>query len=224
MRLDLTLAALALITPLAACNPHVTIDQTKPMEINVNISGHLDLVIHDARQDMEAITGEKAPQTVNPEDIGLPRTKTSGSLANPAPQLLADKALPEPLYPALLRNSTSRDPQRERLYTVATADELKKSLAARNTQIRALWDSGVIGESHDGTVVAKKTLTADQQKLVDAENTDRKALYAAEATAKKQKVDDVVLSYYLARLGYAKKGAWYEKSTKGVWEWAQWSS
>src|SRR5215212_10092109 len=70
MRIVLALAAVSL--PLAACNPNVTIKQDKPMVININFNGHLDLVIHDARQEMEAITGEKPRNTVRPEDIGLP--------------------------------------------------------------------------------------------------------------------------------------------------------
>jgi uncharacterized protein YdbL (DUF1318 family) len=223
MRIAQAIAAAAVLAPLAACNPHITIDQTKPVEININVAARLDLVIHDARQDMEAITGEKPANTVRPEDIGLPAVKSSGSAIAPAPRYLVDNAVAEePLVPVLLR--TGGGPEaRERLYTAATTDEIKKSLAARDSQIRALWGSGAIGESHDGTVVARQTLTAEQQKLVTAENADRQALYAAEAAAKKQSVNDVVLGYYLARLGYAKKGAWYEKAnSKGGWDWVQW--
>ena len=224
MRFDFALATILLFTPLAACNPHVTIDQTKPMEININFTGHLDLVIHDARQDMESITGEKPVNTVRPEDIGLAPAKSSSS-TTPDSGTLADAGLDEPLLPVILRSGSNAGQKPEALYAVATVDDLKKSLAARNAQVRALWDSGAVGESHDGSVVARKTLTADQQKLVDAENADRKALYGAESEAKKEKLDDVVISYYLARLGYAKKGAWYEKkNTAGAWEWVQWAS
>jgi len=223
----IALAVVAMSLPLAACNPNVTIKQDKPMVININFNGHLDLVIHDARQEMEAITGEKPRNTVRPEDIGLPPAAGGATQGVELRHLAEADSMEEPMMAVMLQTggSAGPKPRAETFYTVATEDELKKSMAARSAQIRALWDSGTIGESHDGTVVARKTLTADQQKLVDAENADRKALYSAEAASKKQKVDDVVLGYYVARLGYAKKGAWYEKkNAAGAWEWVQWSS
>lgn len=227
MRIALALTA-ALSAPLAACNPHVTLDQSKPMEININFTGHLDLVIHDARQDMESITGEKPANTVRPEDIGLPPAKapSQGTIHAIDKRPLADADQPPELFiPVLLRTTAAPAPGMGQTYTVATADDLKKAMAARNADIQALWNSGAIGESHDGTVAGRKPLTPDQQKLVDAENTDRKALYASEAATKKTKVEDVILGYYLARLGYAKKGAWYEKAdAKGAWQWVQWGS
>jgi len=64
-------------------------------------------------------------------------------------------------------------------------------------------------------LAARGVLTPEQQKLVDAENADRTALYAAEAKAKNSTPDEVALAYYLARLGYAKAGAWYEKRNGG---------
>ncbi len=44
----------------------------KPVDINLNITGRLELVITDARQQEEQITGSKPKRTVRPEDIGLP--------------------------------------------------------------------------------------------------------------------------------------------------------
>jgi hypothetical protein len=44
----------------------------KPVDINVNITGRLELVITDARRQEEEITGAKPKRTVRPEDIGLP--------------------------------------------------------------------------------------------------------------------------------------------------------
>ena len=46
--------------------------QVKPVDINLNITGRLELVITDARREEEKIAGAKAKRTVRPEDIGLP--------------------------------------------------------------------------------------------------------------------------------------------------------
>jgi len=46
--------------------------EVKPVDINLNITGRLELVITDARREEEKIAGAKAKRTVRPEDIGLP--------------------------------------------------------------------------------------------------------------------------------------------------------
>src|SRR5438552_1136738 len=104
MRIALTVAVLVL--PLAACNPNVTIKQDKPMVININFNGHLDLVIHDARQNMEDITGEKPRNAVRPEDIGLPPAAGGAGGAMPGVErrnLAESDALDEPLMAVMLR-------------------------------------------------------------------------------------------------------------------------
>jgi len=210
--------------PSVACNPHVTIDQTKPMEININITGHLDLVIHDAREDMEKITGEKPTNVVRPEDVGLPATSPSGTRAPVDPRALA---LDEYTLAARVTRVPNDQPQP---FAQGSEDDLKKAMAGRNAQIQSLWNSQAVGESHTGLLVRKGTLTDEQQKLVDAENKDRQVLYAAEAKSKSASTgktvtpEDVALAYYVARLGYAKPGAWFEKKkpNSNEWEWKQW--
>jgi len=207
--------------PFGGClEAHVVVDQPKPLEINLNISGHLDIVIQDARQDLENITGEKPTNVVRPEDIGLPASPAGNKGAALVPAQPTDA-----LFPVVFHShATSRSAMPERLFTVAVTDDLKAAMKARDAQLRPLWDDGSIGESHTGLLVAKGNLTPAQSKLMDAENADRKALYDAEAKDKKTTADEVALGYYVARLGYAKNGAWYEKrnTTSGVWEWKQW--
>ena len=208
---------------MAGCNPHVVIEQPKPLEININFTGHLDLVIHDARQDLETITGEKPTRTVRPEDIGLPAegSKAGGAVIPASGNILAVGDA-EFFVPVVLRRGEAVA-EGERWVEVALADDLKKSMAGRNAQIRAMWDSKVVGESHTGLLVAKGALSGEQQKLMEAENGDRTALYAAEAKQKSVTADEVAIGYYVARLGYAKDGAWYEKKgASGAWEWKQW--
>jgi Protein of unknown function (DUF1318) len=226
----LLLLAALLVAPLAACNPHVVIEQPKPLEININFTGHLYLVIDDARSNVEEITGEKPTNTVRPEDIGLPAGSTTGGAAPPLEHRhLASKRGSSLFFVSHVARSDAR-PARPSLYPISMEDDLKKAMAARNKDIRALWDSKTVGESHTGLLVPKGTLTTDQQKLVDAENKDRTALYATEAKSKSQSTgktvtpDDVALAYYLAELGDAKPGNWYEvkKANSNDWEWKQW--
>ncbi len=183
----------------------IVVDQPKPMEVNINFTGRLDLVIHEARQDMEKITGEKAKRVVRPEDIGLPPGPTS--------------ALPSEFN----RVATLVDFGNPRGTLVASEADLKKAMADRNPQIRALLDTHLAGESHTGLLAKRGELSAEQAALLTTENADRDSLYTQEAARRSVKKEDVALSYYLARLGHAKKGDWYEKydKSKAAWVWAQ---
>jgi uncharacterized protein YdbL (DUF1318 family) len=218
------LAIIPLLTlPLAACmETRVVIDQAKPIDVNIHFSGNLDLVIRDARQDLEKVTGEKPVNIVRPEDLGLaPR---AGSVASPLEEpALAASDVPDLFSVSLKSPHGVRGAPAERTFTVALKDDLQAKMAARNAQIRALWDSKAVGEGIDGMLSVKGALTAEQQKLVAEENADRAALYADEAATRKVPVADVAMGYYVARLGYAKKGAWYQKkNAAGSWEWVQW--
>jgi len=216
-------ALVLLALPLAACiETHVVIDQTKPLEVNVNLGGRLDLVIHDARDDLEKITGEKPTNVVRPEDIGLPAKAGSAVTRDDAP--MAFSARQDWVAVSLAYPSHVRVP-REAFRTVALVDDLTNAMKGRSAAIRGLWDTKAVGESHSGLLVVKGTVTAEQQNVIDAENSDRKALYDAKAKEKKITSDEVALGYYIERLGYAKKGAWYEvrNKTTSQWEWKQWA-
>jgi hypothetical protein len=213
-----TLLATALA--LAGCiKTEVMIDQKKPIEVNINFKGDLNLVIKDARQDMEKITGEKPVNVVRPEDLGLP--PAAGSALEPMETRALAAADTERFWVVAMRSAPSA--ARVRAAPVALKDDLQAKMAARDREIRALWDSQVVGEAHDGMLAVKGTITPAQQALVNAENADRAALFAEEVKAKGAKLEDVSLAFYVARLGYAKKGAWYEKrNASGAWEWQRW--
>jgi hypothetical protein len=70
--------------------------EVKPVDINLNITGRLELVITDARRQEEAITGSAPKRTVRPEDIGLPPAPTPTSDATGPGAILTDdgSALP----------------------------------------------------------------------------------------------------------------------------------
>jgi hypothetical protein len=212
------LIAVALIAP-AGCGPietrnTVVIEQPKPLEVNVNLTGRLELVITDARQDLEQITGEKPKREVKPEDIGLPpdtATAPGSSIAEP--------------QPIALLSAVSTAPGGTTFIAAHTDDQLVASMAARNSKIRDLLSAKLVGESHTGYLVEKGKLSDAQSATMAAENADRAALYDLRAKENKTTVVRAALAYYLQRLGYAEKGDWVEKFNKQTrqWEWIQWS-
>ncbi|MBI3328246.1 MAG: DUF1318 domain-containing protein [Nitrospinae bacterium] len=189
--------------------------QVKPVDINLNITGRLELVIIDARRQEEKISGAKPKRTVRPEDIGLPPVLGPKSDATRPGARLTDDG---PAFPVMLAS-----------LSVAAASSggeahLTQQRAARYPQIEALLDKQVAGESHTGVLVPREGLSASQQALVNAENVDRVELYKLEAAKKNTTVDQAALGYYLARLEHVNKGTWVERYNKssGSWEWLQW--
>lgn len=171
--------------------------EVKPVDINLNITGRLEVVITDARQQEEVITGSKPKRTVRPEDIGLPATPVPTSDNAPAGfVLVADEG----------------------------NQQLIQRMAARHPQVEAVLNSQLAGESHTGMLMPKATLSSSQQSLIDAENADRMALYQSEASRKNLPVDQIAIAYYMARLEHVDKGTWVERFNKssGSWEWFQW--
>src|SRR4029077_5286465 len=84
------LLALTGSTILIACLQTKREVDVKPVDINLNITGRLEVVITDARKVEEEITGSKPKRTVRPEDIGLPPASTNKSDAGGA--MNADQA------------------------------------------------------------------------------------------------------------------------------------
>jgi len=188
--------------------------EVKPVDINLNITGRLELVITDARRQEAQIAGEKPKRTVRPEDIGLPPLLEPKSDARPSGPRLADAS---PMLPVRPMGLYAAAPGGDR------QAQLVQQRAARHPQIQALLDQQLVGESHTGFLVPRASLSAAQQALVDAENADRAELYKLEAAQKNTTVDEVTLGYYLARPGHVNKGTWVERYNKstGRWEWFQ---
>jgi uncharacterized protein YdbL (DUF1318 family) len=184
----------------------------KPVDINLNITGRLEVVVSDARRQEEQITGAKPKRTVRPEDIGLPPTLVPG----PGAKLATDGfTFPFLQVATVYAAETSSDRQ----------GQLIQQMAARRAQIVSLLDSQLVGESHTGLLVPRASLSASQQSLVSAENADRSELYRLEAAKKNSPIDTVTTGYYLARLEHVNKGTWVERYNKatGKWEWFQWN-
>lgn len=218
MRLTTTTAALAIIgcVALAGCLQTKSEVDVKPVDINLNITGRLELVITDARKEEQRITGSAPKRTVRPEDIGLPAGSAPTSEAGPGAAIAHSRA-PAPrltLVAALYPVAESGD----------NKDQLIQRMAARHAQIAAMLDSQLVGERHTGFLAAKGSLTPEQRTLMDAENADRTELYKVEAAAKNTTQNQVALAYYMARLEHINKGNWVERydKTTASWEWFQW--
>lgn len=60
-----------------------------------------------------------------------------------------------------------------------SAATIKANMQKRLPAINALLKRGVVGEGNNGYLAVLGTLTADEQKVVEAENQDRKTVYSA---------------------------------------------
>lgn len=206
----LAVAVLIASTAGAGCLQTKSQVDVKPVDINLNITGRLEVVITDARKQEERITGSAPKRTVRPEDIGLPPAIGPSSDASGKVRIFAEDDPPARLL--MVADSADSEPQ------------IIQQMAARHSQIAAMLNGQLVGESHTGFMVAKASLSPSQQSLLDAENADRSRLYRLEAASKNTPVDQIALAYYLARLEHVNKGAWVERFNKsaGSWEWFQW--
>src|SRR5215470_8852998 len=105
--------------------------EVKPVDINLNISGRLELVITDARRQEEEITGAKPKRTVRPEDIGLPPSLVPSGAGGPGAQLTPERSI---LQLVLVASAYAADTSSER------QAQLIQQMAARRAQIAALLD------------------------------------------------------------------------------------
>jgi uncharacterized protein YdbL (DUF1318 family) len=212
MKLARIVAVITLVASagFSGCGPVQTKSEVdvRPVDINLNITGRLEVVITDARKQEEQIAGSAPKRTVRPEDIGLPASTPTSDAGRSTMMASQD-----------YENSA-------RLVWVADDSEqqLIQQMAARHQQVAAMLNGQLVGESHTGFLVAKASLTPAQQAIVDAENADRTKLYQLEAAKKGTTVDQAALGYYVARLEHVNKGTWVERFNKsaGSWEWFQW--
>src|SRR5690349_15346902 len=78
---------LIICTAFSGCVQTKSEVDVKPVEINLNITGRLELVITDARKEEQKITGSAPKRTVRPEDIGLPAGAAPASTAETGTRL-----------------------------------------------------------------------------------------------------------------------------------------
>ena len=94
--------------------------------------------------------------------------------------------------------------------------DFSDSMKARLGELVAAKDAGTIGEGVDGFVHLRDASNAVAQKLVVAENLDRKQLFASLASKTGGSVNAVAERFSHALATKAKKGHWFRKSS-GNW-------
>jgi uncharacterized protein YdbL (DUF1318 family) len=94
-------------------------------------------------------------------------------------------------------------------------DQLKKRLRERAAQIEKLKSDGVIGETDEGYVDFVKG-KGDGADVVDAENSDRKAVYEQIAKDTGESADKVAKQAAQKRFDHAKTGDWLK--IEGKWK------
>lgn len=96
------------------------------------------------------------------------------------------------------------------LSTTVAADlgAVKGAMKKRLPQMEQLWSQGLIGENNEGYVEARGSLTAEQQKLVTAENSDREIVYEAIAKSTQTTPEQV---------GKQRAAQISQRAAKGLW-------
>jgi len=102
------------------------------------------------------------------------------------------------------------------LPAATAAQTIQKNMKMRQSSVNALLAKGTVGEANTGLLVVRGTVSADEQKIVNAENKDRQTVY--EAIAKQQKTTAAQVGQRRA-LQIAKRaatGTWLQ-GTDGKW-------
>ncbi len=93
---------------------------------------------------------------------------------------------------------------------------IKSDMQKRQPKIEALWKQGLIGENNEGYLSPRGSLSADQEKLVKAENDDRKQVYSAIAQKSKSTPKEVGVQRARQISQRAATGLWLQNE-KGDW-------
>ncbi len=224
LRLSISSAGAACVLTLAVAgcirtHSDVVIHQPKPMVVDVNLSGTLTLVVKNARDDMQYITGHAAPG------------KSAGGSVNAGIPVVDIPPTTQPVTKPTGRPSSSLL-QARGLTPVIFADAnpspgksaILRQLRADYPRVRALLESHLVGEAHTGYLVARAHLATRQAQFVSQDNALRRELYQIVAAETGRSMAQVGLSYYVVRLRYLAKGVWVQAKNKadGQWVWIHW--
>lgn len=100
--------------------------------------------------------------------------------------------------------------------TAANLGEVKSAMKARQPAIEALWAAGKIGENNKGFIEARASLDSDAEKLLQAENADRRVVYEAIARSTQTTPAKVGEQRALQISKRAAKGLWLQDA-EGKW-------
>jgi len=96
------------------------------------------------------------------------------------------------------------------------AEGIKARLAKRLPTINKLKADGSIGENNKAYLEARKELSNENKTVVQAENSDRKKIYAMLAKKTGQKIEIIESRRALSIAQKTKKGYWLQKED-GTW-------
>lgn len=99
---------------------------------------------------------------------------------------------------------------------VAVQAGIKERLAERLPAINKMKEALAIGEDKNGYLAVKGTVSAVDQKIIDAENADRKKIYEMLAKKTGASVDKVQARRAAQIADKSKKGLWLQKPD-GTW-------
>lgn len=103
-------------------------------------------------------------------------------------------------------------------------EQIKRRMAGRFSQLKPLFDSGAVGLTDDGYIAIRDAAAAPMaqraqiNQLVNAENSDRKALYQAIADANNQPgwLKQIQHTFASRWISQAQRGWWYQSSGRWV--------
>lgn len=93
---------------------------------------------------------------------------------------------------------------------------IKANMQKRQPQIEQLWKQNLIGENNQGYLAPRGTLNPTQEKLMEAENNDRKAVYSSIAASTDSTPEKVGQQRARQIAQRAASGLWLQ-SEKGEW-------
>ena len=100
--------------------------------------------------------------------------------------------------------------------SAASLGQVKSAMKARQPAIQSLWAEAKIGENNQGFVEARADLSSKEQKLVQAENADRKIVYQAIARSTQSTAEQVGVQRAAQISKRAARGLWLQDAG-GKW-------
>lgn len=89
-------------------------------------------------------------------------------------------------------------------------------MSERLPRIASLLKAGAVGENNGGYLEAREELTESEQKLVEAENRDRKIVYGMIAESTRATIEEVAKQRAAKIHQQAGEGVWLE-APNGTW-------
>ena len=188
----------------------VVLRQPKPLQVNIQLTGKLTLVVKEAHDDMRYITGAAPAETAPSNPVAPPATRTRGKVSP--------------------GSSSSLIPGGDRVVVFAdaaggslTKAQVLRKLRLNFPRVKRLLLAHLVGEAHTGYLVPRGHLGGPRRRFVRRDNALRRRLYEIVSRRTGQSVAQVGFVYFHVRLRYLPAGVWvqrFDRST-GRWIWVK---